>query len=432
MKIKKLFCLILAFLLILMTSCSSAGREQPNVTQSAKPELDFSDTVLVINDRTAGNDFSTGVGMLDYSALREETGIRFRSTDYLMDETRLKLLAGDSDIDIYTIGAGEISNLVDNGIYTTFESEIIDSYLSQCHEIVQEYSMVDGKTAFVPVLLTIPAIFIPKSAIEETGVTADDIEYLDGYLEFARSYQGNRIAYTNSSLIFDMLETQYNIYYCNYKNKEANFETPLYMHIYEEIWGGWQRPEGGTGATIGFEHNITGDYSNNSEKALCTVGTYLYSEIFTDKTLNSDQNVYLTRGSTDFFEKWRAFPIPKISEKVTTNVISGASFAFINPYSENKEAALKVLETIASDYFRYAGYYTKYSLQFADKSLYPDYFHTDSEIFNDFFQIIDDMSFSIYTFYSPRTDINDYQAGKLTLEEAVAEYQRQVDIWLNE
>ena len=429
---KKLFCLILASLLILTASCSSGGREQPNVTQPTEPELDFSDTTLVVNDAFAGTDFSTGVGMLDYSALREETGIRFRSTDYLMDETRLKLLAGDTDVDIYIVGAGEIPYIVESGLYTTFDSEQISGYLNQCHEIVQEYSMVNDKTAFLPIQLSTHAVFVPKSAIEETGVTADDIEYLDGYLEFARSYQGDRIAYTNSSSIFNYLESQYEIYYCDFEKKDANFETPLYMHIYEEIWGGWQRPEGGTGATIGFEHNITGDYSNNSEHALCSFGIYLDCEIYTDDTLNSDQNVYLTRGSTDFFEKWRAFPIPKISEKVTTNVISGASFAFINPYSENKEAALKVLETIASDYFRYAGYYTKYSLQFADKSLYPDYFHTDSEIFNDFFQIIDDMSFSIYTFYSPRTDINDYQAGKLTLEEAVAEYQRQVDIWLNE
>ena len=429
---KKLFCLILTSALILAASCSSGGREQPNVTQPTEPELDFSDTTLVVNDAFAGTDFSTGVGMLDYSALREETGIRFRSTDYLMDETRLKLLAGDTDVDIYIVGAGEIPYIVESGLYTTFDSEQISGYLNQCHEIVQEYSMVNDKTAFLPIQLSTYAVFVPKSAIEETGVTADDIEYLDGYLEFARSYQGDRIAYTNSSSIFNYLESQYEIYYCDFEKKDANFETPLYMHIYEEIWGGWQRPEGGTGATIGFEHNITGDYSNNSEHALCSFGIYLDCEIYTDDTLNSDQNVYLTRGSTDFFEKWRAFPIPKISEKVTTNVISGASFAFINPYSENKEAALKVLETIASDYFRYAGYYTKYSLQFADKSLYPDYFHTDSEIFNDFFQIIDDMSFSIYTFYSPRTDINDYQAGRLTLEEAVAEYQRQVDIWLNE
>src|SRR5699024_5189165 len=143
-----------------------------------------------------------------------------------------------------------------------------------------------------------------------------DIEYLDDFLEFVRNYDGDRIAYTNSSLLFDYLEYQYEAYYCDYDNKEANFETPLYMHIYEEIWGGWQDPKDGVGATIGFEHNLTGDYSNNSEKALCTFGSYSSAENFTDKRLNTDPNVYMTSGSTDFFEKWRAFPIPKISEDV--------------------------------------------------------------------------------------------------------------------
>jgi len=430
MKIKRLLCLALVPMIVLMSSCSG-GKENQAVTQSTEAEIDYSGTILKVNDRTAGTDFSTGVGQLNYQSLFMDTDIKFRSTNYSMDETRLKLLAGDSDIDIYIISASEIPSFIENGFYTPFESEVIDEYISQCHEMLQEYSYIDGKAAFVPVLLSIPAILIPKSAIEETGVKYSDIEYLDGYLEFARSYEGERIAYTGSTLLFSFLQEQYELYYCDIENKDVDFETPLYMHIYEEIWGGWQDPRGGIGATIGFEHHITGDYSNNSEKALCTYGTYLDSEIFTDKRLNTDPNVYMTSGSTDFFEKWRAFPIPKISKEVTSNSAS-AAFAFINPFSENKDAALYVLETIASDFFRYSGYYTKFSMQFEDKSAYPEYFYPESEIFNDFFSMTKSIAFSDFAFTTKRTDIDDYQAGKLTLEEAVAEYQRQVDIWLNE
>ena len=104
----------------------------------------------------------------------------------------------------------------------------------------------------------------------------------------------------------------------------------------------------------------------------------------------------------------------------------------INPYSKNKEAALKVLELLASDYFKYTG--TSFSgFVYEDKDMYPERYHPDSEIFNDFLNIINSNNkIAYYTFSVQRLDIDDYQAGKLTLEEAVAEYQRQVDIWLNE
>ena len=430
MKIKRLLCLALVPMIVLMSSCSG-GKENQAVTQSTEAEVDYSGVVLTVQDTLAGNDFVTGLGELNYQVITQETGIRFRSKCYLPDEIILKMLAGDDDIDIYFISNSQLHNVIDCGFYTIIESEIIDNYISQCRDILQEYSTVDGKTAFVPVSSGASAILIPKSAIEETGVTAQDIEYLDDFLEFVRNYDGDRIAYTNSSLLFDYLEYQYEAYYCDYDNKEANFETPLYMHIYEEIWGGWQDPKDGVGATIGFEHNLSGDYSNNSEKALCTFGSYIDAENFTDKRLNTDPNVYMTSGSTDFFEKWRAFPIPKISEDVISG-IGGGTYALINPYSENKEAAIKVLELLASDYFKYTGN-TLSGFMYEDKSMYPESYHPDSEIFNDFLNIIDDnTTMAYYTFSVQRLDIDDYQAGKLTLEEAVAEYQRQVDIWLNE
>ena len=430
MKIKRLLCLALVPMIVLMSSCSG-GKENQAVTQSTEAEVDYSGVVLTVQDTLAGNDFVTGLGELNYQVITQETGIRFRSKCYLPDEIILKMLAGDDDIDIYFISNSQLHNVIDCGFYTIIESEIIDNYISQCRDILQEYSTVDGKTAFVPVSSGASAILIPKSAIEETVVTAQDIEYLDDFVEFVRNYDGDRIAYTNSSLLFDYLEYQYEAYYCDYDNKEANFETPLYMHIYEEIWGGWQDPKDGVGATIGFEHNLSGDYSNNSEKALCTFGSYIDAENFTDKRLNTDPNVYMTSGSTDFFEKWRAFPIPKISEDVISG-IGGGTYALINPYSENKEAAIKVLELLASDYFKYTGN-TLSGFMYEDKSMYPESYHPDSEIFNDFLNIIDDnTTMAYYTFSVQRLDIDDYQAGKLTLEEAVAEYQRQVDIWLNE
>ena len=430
MKIKRLLCLALVPIIVLMVSCSG-GKENQAVTQSTEAEVDYSGTVLNVCDRFAGNNPPSSLGYLDYSRLSTDTGIKFITSRYFIDETKVKLLANDSDVDIYIVASSEVPDYMSAGYYTPIESDVIEKYIDSCHEVLSELAYASDKIAFMPVSLSINAILIPISAISETEVTPEKIEYLDDFLKFVREYDGNRIAYTNSSSLFSDLENQYEIlYFSDTSNKDINFITPEYMHIYSEILS-YTNSDDKIGATLGFEHNLTGDYSNNSEKALCTFGSYSSAENFTDKRLNTDPNVYMTSGSTDFFEKWRAFPIPKISEDVISG-IGGGTYALINPYSENKEAALKVLELLASDYFKYTGN-TLSGFMYEDKSMYPESYHPDSEIFNDFLNIIDDnTTMAYYTFSVQRLDIDDYQAGKLTLEEAVAEYQRQVDIWLNE
>ena len=428
MKIKKLICLALVPMIILAASCSN-NKERQAVTQSAEPKVDYAGTVLNVCDRFAGNNPQSSLGYLNYSRLSLDTGIKFSTSRYLIDETKVKLLANDSDVDIYIVASSEVPDYMSTGYYEPIESDVIKEYIDNCHGALSELAYANDKIAFVPVSLSINAILIPISAINETEVTSEKIEYLDDFLEFVREYDGDRIAYTNSSSLFSDLENQYEILYFNGESdKDINFITPEYMHIYSEILS-YTNSDDKIGATIGFEHNLTGDYSNNSEKALCTYGRYSSAETFTYSEIYDSE--YRAAGATDFFEKWRAFPIPKISEEVTSNSAS-AAFAFINPFSENKEAALYVLETIASDFYKYAGKNSKYSMMFSDISAYPDYFYTDSDIFSDYFSMLKTAKLSKFVFPAARTDIDDYQAGKLTLEEAVAEYQRQVDIWLNE
>ena len=427
MKIKRLLCLALVPMIVLMSSCSG-GKENQAVTQSTEAEIDYSGTILKVNDRTAGTDFSTGVGQLNYQSLFMDTDIKFRSTNYSMDETRLKLLAGDSDIDIYIISASEIPSFIENGFYTPFESEVIDEYISQCHEMLQEYSYIDGKAAFVPVLLSIPAILIPKSAIEETGVKYSDIEYLDGYLEFARSYEGDRIAFTNGALLFFELESQYQHYYCDFANKQIDYMTPEYLELYEKMLSGYLRYAQEPGAPEGFTHTLSG-ISSNSNLALMSYGLYSNYASFNEKNDGTDDVVDAT-GPSSFFDKWRAFPVPKVSSKVTSTDVS-ATYAMINPYSDNKEAALKVLEEIATNYYDYAASY-RFSFMFKDIAAYPEHYHPDSEIFNDFFNIVSNGFIFPYQVITSHPDIEEYQNGRATLEEAVAMYQREVEMWLNE
>lgn len=61
MKIKRLLCLALVPMIVLMSSCSG-GKENQAVTQSTEAEVDYSGVVLTVQDTVAGNDFVTGLG----------------------------------------------------------------------------------------------------------------------------------------------------------------------------------------------------------------------------------------------------------------------------------------------------------------------------------------------------------------------------------
>lgn len=419
---KKFLCIILSFLFSILTGCTDDFEKTKSDTQ----QIDEGDITIVINDYNAAY-----MQSFDYELLSELTGITFITTDYTDDKASLKLLAGDSDVDIYFFGAGMLTNMLNQGIYVPFESDIISDFNAKCFDFIDEFTRIDGQAVLMPIGCTPEAILISESAIEETGVTAEDIKYLDGYLNFARSYEGERIAYTNTQSLFYNLGFQYDEYFCDFDNGKADYMTQEYMYMYEQLWKGFIRgfSDGKVGATTGFEHNYTGDYSNNSEMSLCTYGAYSDYENFTDKRLNSNSNAYLTSGSEDFFEKWRAFPIPRISDKVTKNMVGGI-FAVINPSSKNKEAAVKVLEAIAENFYKLSG--QTMTFLFEDKSMYPERYRVSSNIFNDFYNIMKNSELYKYILYSPRPDIDEYQNGRATLEEAVEMYQREVEMWLNE
>ena len=417
MKIKKLFCILLAMLLALLSGCTGSNEEVSIDTKS-----DEVGGAIVINN----------IGYMDnfnYHALSKKTGIKISTTDYMTDEFLIKILAEDSDVDIYFIRSTDILQLSEKGIYYPLESKIISDFNDSCFDYISEYCSVDGETVYMPVNASSYAILMPKAAIEETGMEYSDIEYLDGYLEFARNYSGSRTAFTNGSTLFSLLENQYEHFVCDFENNEFDYITPEYLNLYESLLGGYLRYAQEPGAPAGFTHSLAQNGACHSDNALMTIGSYDSYQDYNDSSYgNGTYNAY---GKSVFFEKWRAFPLPKISDKVSGNPTSNL-FAMINPYSENKEAAVKVLEEIASNYYVYGDYYTSYSFLFEDKSDYPEKYHPESEIFSDFYDIVKNGYINKYVIFTSHPDREEYQNGRATLEEAVAMYQREVEMWLNE
>lgn len=414
---RKTVCTLLAIMLALLSGCANSNEEaDANIDQ-----VNAAGGSVVINNNGYLDNF-------DYYALSEKTGVKISVTDYMMDEFLIKILAEDSDVDIYFIRSTDILQLSEKGIYYPLESKIISDFNDSCFDYISEYCSVDGETVYMPVNASSYAILMPKAAIEETGMTSSDIEFLDGYFSFARSYQGDRIAFTNGALLFMNLEDQYQHFYCDFANGKFDYMTPEYLNLYEKMLSGYLRYAQEPGAPEGFMHNIGGK-SSNSNYALMTYGSYWNYSSFNEK--NDGTDTFDATGPSSFFDKWRAFPVPKVSSKVTSTSVS-ATYAMINPYSNNKEAAVKVLEEIATNYYDYAGYYNRFSFMFEDISAYPEHYHPDSEIFNDFFNIAANGFVFPYQVFTSHPDIEEYQNGRATLEEAVAMYHREVEMWLNE
>ena len=399
---KRLFLVLLS--VILLASCAPA--EEPTsqpLPQSYPP--------VTVNDIYCYGD--SELGIFNYGALEKSSGIDISLKDYDTGESVLKILAGDKDVDIYLLTAANIKQLMDMGAYSEIDSDIVSLHNSKCFSYLRDFSAVDGKTVVMPVANSFSAVIAPKSAIAELGLTEADIAYYDGFMDVLRGYSGARKSYSTSAMLFLECEQQYDIFYNDFENKRADYSTDLYKKLYQEQLEGWVRYSQEPDSPYFLAHGK--NKHSSSDTLFCIDEFSEYAE-----------------SCRDFFTEWRAFPIPKLTDEVTHSV-SSAMFVYINPLSENKEAATKVLESIAENYYsvlsRFSG---KYQMIHADAEMYPDEYHPDSEVFNDFLNIGSNCILQQYQMLTSHSDIEAYQQEGVSLDDAIAMYQREVDMWLNE
>lgn len=335
-------------------------------------------------------------------------------------------MAGDTDVDIYILGYSTVQKLIEKGIYTPIDSDVIREFNDGCFDYINGYTYTDSGELVLPIFANFPAIVYPQDAADELGFTKDDLKYYDNFIEVVRSnYGGQRIAFTTGSILFNEMAFQYDNYYCDFANKQFNYMTDEYKKIYSTL-NGWQR----------YGNPFSGDVSTVSPYFLNKV---INAELLTDQNNVLLFNTYLSNAYDDIVgymserndvSGWRATPIPRISEKVTGNRAM-VTFAFVNPYSERKDEAVKVLEAVADNYFKCLSG-SQYSLIRKDLTEYPDSYYPDSELFNDFYEIAKNGAVYQTGLGGTHNDIEEYQNGRATLDEAIAMYQREVEIWLNE
>lgn len=375
------------------------------------------------------------------------SGLGTRYLMYTPDEVLIKTLAGDDDVDIYFIAKGALQTFLEKGIYQAIDSDIVSDFNDSCFDYMTDLCRNEkGDVVAMPIQGTASFITYPQQAADEVPFTRESITYADDFEKLVREYSGGRTSYARGMGMFNAYNAQYNYFYCDFGNKKADYNTDLYKHIYHYLDGWTMYPDNHCPAPLGFvNYGIYQDAEMHKKIfdkdktmfIICADYGDLFNNIAPDYESLTDGEKAVAAFNyrvPDFdLNDWRIIRDPIISDKVDKNFV-GVTYAVINPNSKHYEAAVKALEYIAENYYDCIDgtYYASYPFIKKDKSDYPDRYHPEAQVFDDMFEIVENGVTILNSVPSERKDIDEYQAGRLSIDKAIAMYQREVDIWLNE
>ena len=368
------------------------------------------------------------ISHIDFQKLGEYSDLNVKYLSLTEEEMTIKLLAGDTDVDIYFISPTTARTLLDKNIYTPIESEIIEDFNDSCFDYISEYCETDnGDIALMPIASYVYGIIYPLEAAEEVGFTKEDLMYYDSFMDITKNHGSARNAFQTGDAIFLSLHAQYGKYYCNFDTGEFDYTSDVYKKFYSELLNYIDYSAQEHSLFKNKHFYIDPRYPEATIDAMPPDAPSYYPDVTLYTAGLYDYYSHATYCPT-FFTEWGAAPMPRISEQVTGNLVN-VEFAYINPYSNNKEAAVKLLEDIAKNFMNVRGGDTIYSFILEDKSAYAKDYRTESQVFNDFYDIAADGFIYEYDWASSRID---YMKARVTADEALANYQRQIEIWLNE
>ena len=126
-------------------------------------------------------------------------------------------------------------------------------------------------------------------------------------------------------------------------------------------------------------------------------------------------------------------PAPKFSEEVQGDEVRGVALV-LNPHSRQKELAMAYLEAVARDPVGIyeSQWYT--SFLFSDRSVYRESYDVGLPAFQDLYELFAGGTVNPYPSGYPYyfMIVDEYQTGRLTLDEALDKLQREMDMYLNE
>lgn len=419
------------------------GQRQENSENNKENSSEQNDAHQPINPQPAGLSGTIKIAAIDNSYnfynVNKIGNIKAELYEDRFDNYKTELLAGDDNFDIYILNYSDldVQELMKAGYFVPLNSSlIISDYCDKCFDYVEEAVTAENGDIFaLPLTISTNVVWYVPENFEKNGLNVADLDDLEHYMQLSvksREYDEQGItSYAGSFVAW--LDMQYAVYFNDYSNGIVNFKTDFYYDFFEKMWKGWFVYQNSTHPML---NEAMEDEDYNYYKADSVTVKNDRVLFVADLLWNEDITLHAEEG-------WRVKGMPKLSEKCNQNLVSGVC-AMINPASKNKELAMAYLETIAANPSCAINLYT--DLFFEDKSVYENrrYFMKDA---NAVYEYTYDMSSSVmsdlydifkngriaYTTTSNLYNIaDDYQNGRYTLEEAVDELQREVEMWLME
>lgn len=374
--------------------------------------------------------------------IQRACGLRTKHIDQPFDLEALvtEMMAGNPDVDIYVLpyGWALTQRIRELGLYEPLNaSGIISDYLEKCFGYIQDAATADNGDIWMMPLYESAKVtwYIPEN-MEKLGVKPEELKTLDGYIEVLERLQGKMGEYhyyNNGVLFFDECDSLYDMNYNNYETGEINFDTPLYRRMAEFFWPGWDR-YGSAEANhpLFFKLEQLGEVWMVRESPDFNRDTVIFKTVNTNDHLvkldDLGRGGYLNGAEskrreefTKLLEGWRVLPFPKLASDSEKGIVSMA-YAFINPYSRQKEAALEYLEVILENqdaFVRMPSFFRE------DLEYYEPYYDTSMPVFQEIYEIFKNADvFCGHSWDLSDEFVTEYQRGLITFDEAIKRRQK--------
>ncbi len=334
------------------------------------------------------------------------------------EELMVKLMAGDPEVDIFVLSTTEpysqkISN--DGVCYPLNCSEkILNDNNAFFDNISNKFRTASGNIWGMPLNSYMEVMVASPKNMESRGLSTDIFKDYTYFMNEMKGLDNRDGIYVDGYYYGFALMSSF------LTNNHTDFESVLFKNFFETMWAGWNYNESTHFSNNPYLGEITDStISAYANKALIDSENTLFHLVAANELLFND-------GWSDEFD---VYGIPLLDEN-DKQCISMYQVAVINPYSKNKDNAIRVLETI-SDYLHDNG---KLGVVYKDRSRYSSIIDTESKLFNSLYGLTKDAIVTVHGITNDvmMNEVEAYKNGDIDLDTAVSSIQRKEDIYLNE
>lgn len=330
-------------------------------------------------------------------------GYRMEKTVLETEQYALKVLAQDSDFDIFVLSTRNRSayNLRKNGaFYALNEVEGVQEYLDACFPYIKELATnEDGEIWMLPVQLAIPVLIYNKEYCAQMGVELSEMDFSE-FLSFTEREGHGNTEKISPLLIPSVREELFG----QYLQKWDSFDTQLLRDYLRQVKEISERSGEGEHSNIPYNSVINKEHAD----------FYYFYEWY-------QWNYWRLIQAIGSSEHIGAIGMPKLAEGIRN--VGTLTFLAVNPQAENLEAALDYISSFAQYMIG-----QKDSFILSNKAAYTDapFVHELYEVYaNGAVYFAMDASVFESQYY-------DYISGEITLEEMIEESERRRKIYVGE